>query len=276
MTVVVVGPQTVDELEKWVVPRFGMIADRSSNGDNDEDDEKVDGYDDNITPEKKEKWQKMEQLAAQMIAEAATDAPPVPIEAAKSVVHHSAFRAELQGGKWPVVVTTKPLQNVRKLVILFPMPPSYAEPDRSPSHLMSHLFGHEGKGSPFALYQNAGWITSLSSGPRISAPDQNLFQITISLTKEGEEHWKDVVKYIFAYAKMLCTSAEETLKLSEGGSCQSGDGTGKDDLYRIWEEVGKLDRMQFHQTSPGHVYSFAQSASQSISKYGTTNCLSVG
>ncbi|KAK1746261.1 hypothetical protein QTG54_002868 [Skeletonema marinoi] len=156
------------------------------------------------------------------------------------------------------------------------MPPSYAEPDRSPSHLMSHLFGHEGKGSPFALYQNAGWITSLSSGPRISAPDQNLFQITISLTKEGEEHWKDVVKYIFAYAKMLCTSAEETLKLSEGGACQSGDGTGKDDLYRIWEEVGKLDRMQFHQTSPGHVYSFAQSASQSISKYGTTNCLSVG
>jgi len=277
MTVVVVGPQSLDELEKWVVPRFGMIADRSANdGDNDEDDEKDDDYDDSITPEKKEKWQKMEQLAAQMIADAATDAPPVPIEAAKNVVHHSAFRAELQGGKWPVVVTTKPLQNVRKLVILFPMPPSYAEPDRSPSHLMSHLFGHEGKGSPFALYQNAGWITSLSSGPRISAPDQNLFQITISLTKEGEEHWKDVVKYIFAYAKMLCTSAEETLKLSEGGACQSGDGTGKDDLYRIWEEVGKLDRMQFHQTSPGHVYSFAQSASQSISKYGTTNCLSVG
>jgi len=277
MTVVVVGPQSLDELEKWVVPRFGMIADRSSNNNDDVND---DDYDDDITPEKKEKWQKMEQIAAQMIEEAATDAPLVSIDAAKSVVHQSAFTAELQGGKWPVVVTTKPLQNVRKVVLLFPIPPSYTEPDRSPSHLMSHLFGHEGKGSPFALYQNAGWITSLSSGPRISAPDQNLFQITISLTKEGEDHWKDVVKYIFAYAKMLCTAAEETLKLSDGGdtdACQrSDDGSGKGDLYRIWEEVGKLDRMQFHQTSPGHVYSFAQSASQSISKYGTTNCLSAG
>lgn len=274
MTVVVVGPQTLDELEKWVVPRFGMIADRSAN-DNDDETEEVDDYDDNnITAEKKEKWQKMEELAAQMIEEAATDAPPVPIDAAKNVAHQSAFRAELQGGKWPVVVTTKPIQNVRKLVLLFPIPPSYAEPDRSPSHLLSHLFGHEGKGSPFALYQDAGWITSLSSGPRISAPDQNLFQITISLTKEGEEHWKDVVKYIFAYGKMLCTAAEETLKLSKGGdndACQS-----KDDLYRIWEEVGKLDRMQFHQTSPGSVYSFAQAASQSISKYGTADCLSAG
>ncbi|KAL7495859.1 hypothetical protein ACHAWT_005098 [Skeletonema menzelii] len=273
MTVVVVGPQTLDELEKWVVPRFGMIADRSSK--NNDDENEVDDYDDQITPEKKEKWQKMDHLAAQMIAEAARDSPPVPIDAAKNVAHQSAFRAELQGGKWPVVVTTKPIQNVRKVVLLFPIPPSYAEPDRSPSHLMSHLFGHEGKGSPFALFQNAGWITSLSSGPRISAPDQNLFQITISLTKEGEENWKDIVKYIFAYAKMLCTVAEETLKLSDG-ACQSDDGSGKDDLYRIWEEVGKLDRMQFHQTSPGSVYNFAQSASQSISKYGTANCLSAG
>jgi len=273
MTVVVVGPQTLDELEKMVVPRFGVIADHLSKN---YDDDQADNDDHNITPEKKDKWQRMQQLAAQLIAEAATDAPPVPIEAAKNVAHRSAFSAELHGGKWPVVITTKPLQNVRKVVLMFPIPPSYSDPDRSPSHLMSHLFGHEGKGSAFAFYQNAGWITSLTSGSRISAPDQNLFQISITLTKEGEEHWRDVVKYIFAYAKMLCAAAEETLKLSNGGGNDACKSDGRDDLYRIWDEVGRLDRMQFHQTSPGHVYSFAQSVSQSISKYGTTNCLSAG
>ena len=267
MTVVVVGPQSIDELEKWVVPRFGMIEASSINVA--EDDNPEDGNDDevSITPEKKEKWKRMEKLAADMIAEAAKDAPPVPVEAAKNVAHRSAFKAELQGGKWPVLVTNKPIQNVRKLVLLFPIPPSYTEPDRSPSNLMSHLFGHEGRGSVFALLQNRGWITSLSSGPRISAPDQTLFQITIGLTKDGEDDWKAVVKYIFAYAKMLCGAAEESLKLGDDGN---------DELFRIWDEVGKLDRMQFHQTSPGHVYNFAQGASQSISKYGIANCLSAG
>ncbi|KAL7452764.1 hypothetical protein ACHAWC_004489 [Mediolabrus comicus] len=263
MTVVVVGPQSLDELEQFVVPRFGMIKDRFVNDE-----------DDNIAPDKKEKWRQMQSLAAEMIVKGAKDVPPVSIEEARDVQHRSAFKPELQGGKWPVLVTTKPIANVRKLVLLFPIPPSYSEPDRSPSHIMSHLFGHEGQGSPFALYQNLGWITSLSSGPRISAPDQNLFQVTISLTEEGEKYWKHVVKWIFAYAKMLCTAAEETLKLNGGGdndTCKS-----ERDLYRIWAEVGQLDRMRFHQTSPGAVYSFAQSVSQSISKYGTTNCLSAG
>ena len=231
MTVVVVGPQSLDELEQFVVPRFGMIEDRFV-------DDKADDDDDDITPDKKEKWQQMQHLASEMIVKAAKDAPPVSIVEAKDVQHRSAFKPELQGGKWPVLITTKPIANVRKVVLLFPIPPSYSEPDRSPSHIMSHLFGHEGQGSPFAFYQNKGWITSLSSGPRISAPDQNLFQVTISLTEEGEKHWKDVVKWIFAYAKMLCAAAEETLKLNGGGdndTCKS-DG----DLYRIWDEVGQV------------------------------------
>ena len=42
------------------------------------------------------------------------------------------------------------------------------------------------------------------------------------------------------------------------------------------DEVAKLDQIRFHQTSPGAVYSFASSVAQSISKYGTDKCLSVG
>ena len=270
MTAVMIGPQSLDELEAWVVPRFGQIPDRwldKENGESKDDEEGDDSSTD------KEKWEAMERAAAKLVGGSASDAPPIAVKAAETVEHRSAFRPELQGGTWPVVVTTKPLQSVRKLVLHFPLPPTWHIPDRSPTSLLSHLFGHEGKGSPFAVLQDKQWISALSSGSRVSAPDQNLFQIGINLTAEGEKHWKDVAQVIFDYGKMVCSIAEESLA-SEGKDAD----TCKNDkeLRRIWDEVVALDRMRFHQTSPGAVYSFAPSVAQSISKHGTEKCLSTG
>mmetsp|Transcript_18585 Transcript_18585/g.40225 ORF Transcript_18585/g.40225 Transcript_18585/m.40225 type:complete len:1247 (-) Transcript_18585:1784-5524(-) len=272
MTAVMIGPQSLDELEAWVVPRFGQIPDRWLNKD-DDGEGKGDEDGDDATSENAEKWRAMQRAAAQLVGESASDAPPVSILAAESVEHCSAFRPELLGGKWPVVLTTKPLQAVRNMVLFFPLPPSWHTPDRSPTSILSHLFGHEGPGSAFAILQDKGWISSLSAGNRISGPDQTLFQIQVSLTAEGEEQWKEVAKVIFHYGKMVCHVAEESFESSEGDAvCKDGD----NELRRIWDEVAALDRMRFHQTSPGAVYSFASSVAQSISKHGTETCLSAG
>ena len=80
----------------------------------------------------------------------------------------------------------------------------------------------------------------------MNGPDQNLFQIDMSLTEGGEEHWKEVVEVIFAYAKMLGEAVELSIS---NDTCSSGDV-----LRRIWDEVAQIDRMHFHQTSPGAVY----------------------
>lgn len=143
------------------------------------------------------------------------------------------------------------VQSVRKLVLFFPMPPTWDNPDQSPTRLLSHLFGHEGRGSAFALLQDSGWLSSLSSGSRVSGPDQNLFQIEMSLTEEGEKNWKEVTKVIFAYAKMLTDVVELSLSSKEGNynTCSTHD-----TLTRIWDEIGQIYRMHFHQTSPGAVY----------------------
>ena len=115
MTAVMIGPQTLDELESWALPRFGLIPDRwlmnKKNGDKD-----VNNNDDSS-----EKWKAMQTAAAKLVEEASNDAPPVSDE--ETVEHNSAFRPELQGGKWPVIATTKPIQSVRKLVLFFPLPP---------------------------------------------------------------------------------------------------------------------------------------------------------
>ena len=85
----------------------------------------------------------------------------------------------------------------------------------------------------------------------MSGPDQNLFQIEMSLTEEGEKKWKEVMKVIFAYAKTLTGAVDLSLTSKEGNNdtCSTHD-----ILTRIWDEVGQIDRMHFHQTSPGAVY----------------------
>lgn len=85
----------------------------------------------------------------------------------------------------------------------------------------------------------------------MSGPDQNLFQIDMSLTEGGEDHWKEVVEVIFAYAKMLGEAVELSMKSNSGSS---NDTCSVDVLRRIWDEVAQIDRMHFHQTSPGAVY----------------------
>ena len=114
MTAVMIGPQTLNELESWVLPRFGQIPDRwlmnKKNGDKDVNNN-----------DSSEKWKAMQIAAAKLVKEASNDAPSVSDE--DTVEHNSAFRPELQGGKWPVILTTKPIQSVRKLVLFFPLPP---------------------------------------------------------------------------------------------------------------------------------------------------------
>ena len=266
MTAVLVGPQSLDELESWAVPRFGRIPDRWNSDDNGKGKDETNNDDDDSL-ENGEKWRKMQLAAARLIDESASDAPPVSIEAAESVTYNSAFRPDLHGGQWPVVVTTKPIKDIRKLVLYFPLPPTWRSPDRSPTQALSHLFGHEGTGSAFALLQDKGWITSLSTGNRVHEPDQCLFKVEMTLTPEGEEHWAEATGAIFAYAKMVQSAAEESL-----ANCHDGE----NQFRRIWDEVASLSKIRFHQTSPGAVYSFAPSVAKSISVNGTETCLSTG
>jgi secreted Zn-dependent insulinase-like peptidase len=64
----------------------------------------------------------------------------------------------------------------------------------------SIILGHEGPGSSFAALQNEGLVTSVSSGPRVSGPDQTLFQLDVALTEQGEERWKEVVDLLMAHS----------------------------------------------------------------------------
>lgn len=237
LTVVVAGPQSLDELQEWVIPRFGpMQAKTFPAGDS-------------MTE------------AEILVAKAAKDAPAYHFRAPVQD-YRPAFRPELQNGGWPTVLTVKPVRSMRRIVLMWPLPSVFKIPDQSPVSMLSYLLGHEGPNSSFAILQNAGLLSSLSAGPRVNAPDFSLFQIDIGLTELGETKWKEVTDVIFQHCCLIADVAK--------------NGDQNNELRRIWGERVALNRIFFDQTSPGSVYTLAPSLSNSIVAYGTENSIAAG
>jgi insulysin len=225
----------LDTLQQWIVERYSKIP---------------------VVPESEENKTEIELL----IDQAAAEAPPNSLNEPPPLFR-SAFSPIHQGGSWPVLVTTKPLKSMRKVVVLWPIPSNDNRvPDHSASSILSHLLGHEGAGSAFAVLQDHGMLNSLSAGPRTRAPDFTLFQVDLGLTEKGEQHWQEVVDIIFGYCRLLKDKLENN----------------PHELARIWGEVSRLDQMFFHQTSPGGVYSYAPNLADRILSYGTEKALSAG
>ena len=124
MVAVLVGPQPLEQLETWAVERFSKVIDRRAG---------ISEFNDDVD--------KMRMLATRLVDRSANDAPPVSA-LLSDVQYMPAFRADVQG-TWPVLLTTKPLSEMRKLVVYFPVPPTYSTPDNSPTSMLSHLLGHE-------------------------------------------------------------------------------------------------------------------------------------
>ena len=237
MTVVVVGPQSLDTLQQLIVPRFGAIQSTSTRNHG--------------TPRE----------VQDLVAEAARDMPQPPLSSSDPV-YKPAFRPSLQNHQWPVLVTLQPVRSsLRTLSLAFPLPPTQHMFNSSPTRMLSHLLGHEGHHSPFAILQTAGLITSLSAGSRISDTHQSLFQIEVQLTQRGEDLWQEtVVPVLFHHMGLVREAAK------------------RGELGPVWDEMKRLGAIMFDYPSSRGVsaYSFAPSLAQSIQRTGTQQCLSAG
>lgn len=69
--------------------------------------------------------------------------------------------------------------------------------DLQPEQYLSHLIGHEGKGSILSELKSRGWCNSLLAGHSTSARGFGFFDIMVDLTEEGFENVDEVTKIIF-------------------------------------------------------------------------------
>uniref|UniRef100_A0A7S3PZZ8 Peptidase M16 N-terminal domain-containing protein n=1 Tax=Chaetoceros debilis TaxID=122233 RepID=A0A7S3PZZ8_9STRA len=272
MTVAIVGPQDLDTLEDWIVPRFAKVKNNW-----------------NVKGLGKDRGNVLAQgemsAAENFVEESAYDAPNDSFNGHSSEetdVHamwNPAFHPGNQNGKWPVLLTTRPLQSVRKCYMYFPLPPTRSMGGQSPYSLLTHLLGHEGKGSCFAVLQDAGLVDSISAGARLSDQDQSLMQIYIALTEKGEGQWEDVVRTIFEYCRLM----HQTAKLASASGCSNSNGNDSktqsealETLKRVWNELIAVRAINFHQTSPSNAYAFAPGVASNVRVFGTEKCISSG
>jgi len=93
--------------------------------------------------------------------------------------------------------------GMRCLDISFPMREINTLYLEKPTRYLSHLFGHEGKGSILQYLKEKAWANELSAGESRSCSDWSCFTISIDLTDDGLDHVEDVIDVIFQYCNLL-------------------------------------------------------------------------
>jgi len=117
-----------------------------------------------------------------------------------------------------------------------------------PETIVSHLIGHEGKGSLRSYLTEKGWANGIDSAIGSELSDLWLFEVSIELTELGFKNRDKVAEAVFAYIKLL----------SEGrgrGSGNGGEGEGEVNgggsinsiniPDYIFEEIRQLGKISF-------------------------------
>ncbi|KAI9477913.1 MAG: Metalloenzyme, LuxS/M16 peptidase-like protein [Benjaminiella poitrasii] len=100
-------------------------------------------------------------------------------------------------------IFVKPVKDERSLEITFPFPdqrPLYAV---QPGRYLSHLIGHEGRGSVLSLLKKNGWVNYLQVGTIHGGIGFEFMRISVDLTEQGLTHYQDVILAIFMYINLL-------------------------------------------------------------------------
>ena len=92
----------------------------------------------------------------------------------------------LQGGRLHVVPAVK---QGHHLTLTFQLPSLFHAYKAKPEDYVSHLIGHEGKGSLLSALKAKGWASAISAGVNESGYERNsavfVFEITVTLTEAG-------------------------------------------------------------------------------------------
>lgn len=124
-------------------------------------------------------------------------------------------------GQLPARIDIVPVRDRRSLSLTFPIPPVEKHLHSKPTLYISHLIGHEGKGSLLSLLKDKGWSDGLSAGLGVNHPNNATIDVSVKLTPAGLGNIDEVVAYVFRYVEMIRAAGvsrwtfEEQRRLSE-------------------------------------------------------------
>lgn len=128
------------------------------------------------------------------------------------------------------------------------VPSSFREYASTPSSYLSHLLGHEGNGSAFALLKKLGWATALVAGENQSSlSSTGFFFVRVELTSLGQENVREVVAIIFRYIHLL---------KSHGGVSEA-----------IFNELAALQQLRFNFHDKQTPYDYTTNLAVAMQQY---------
>uniref|UniRef100_A0A1D1XVB1 Insulin-degrading enzyme n=1 Tax=Anthurium amnicola TaxID=1678845 RepID=A0A1D1XVB1_9ARAE len=105
------------------------------------------------------------------------------------------------------------VKDVHVLDLTWTLPCLEKEYLKKPEGYISHLMGHEGKGSLLSFLKAKGWATSLSAGVGDEGTNRSsiayIFVMSIHLTDSGLEKLYSVIGVVYQYIKLLRASAPQ-------------------------------------------------------------------
>ena len=105
-----------------------------------------------------------------------------------------------QGGFQLKVV---PIKDLRHLNMTFPIK-DYMEAFHSkPVTYLSHLVGHEGKGSLLSELKSLGYVNNLVAGLKTGSKGFDFFIVDVDLTETGIDHTDEIIQLTFQYLAMV-------------------------------------------------------------------------
>ena len=116
---------------------------------------------------------------------------------------------------FPLLLKINSLKDNPSLTLLFPvrdLEPLWRE---SPDTYISHLLGHEGKGSLLSILKGEGWADALYVSPANAGYNAYSINIRISLTNDGFENWESVAAYVFQYIREVRSRGISEWRFSE-------------------------------------------------------------
>ncbi len=164
------------------------------------------------------------------------------------------------------VIRIKPIRDLRDLSIIWQFPYSKFKYKENPSHLLSFLLNYKGEGSLFAYLQDQRYATSLSANIRTHFPEFTLFEVSLSLTKEGLNDYEKIVSAVYDYLELISTH------LSKDGT-SGGDG---DHLTRLWEEMKAIRKINFLFEEKASPYETSPELAESMLEYPLHEIMSAG
>lgn len=162
MKLCVYGEDSLDDMEQWVFESFGKIPTASETPD-------VEATASSKTP-------------------SPSQPPPVPFGVA--------------AGQDPALIKVVPVHKMHIMHVYWQLPALLTSYRQKPWEYLSHVLGHEGEGSITSILKKHRWGTYVTVGITESDGYEfgsfgSLFEVGITLTREGVAHWDEVVQVIF-------------------------------------------------------------------------------